>query len=293
MGTILSNVLKKRSCISRTAPRLLCTLEPGKARVVDGHRGAGERDGSRPRPGCIQGYQGTDDPAVLKKPPRGLCTRWGSEGGCPFQPRLRHLLCFGFPGSQTSREVCGLVLDLAGRRERQLLQRTIQYMLSPESLWCVCVGVGEGTSCAWVRSRSPPGLVRTGPSCHHLVFTYPCFSRLCLSPRLLGHLASLLRVLRAWPWHLRLVAEGSGKGWPLCLPAELELCAHLSLEWPQRPPGSSWSPKYPPFPLSTPSGTCCHPTAADSARHWVPKGGMRRRLSEPRGFFVFLHYRSI
>ncbi|XP_069844166.1 TBC1 domain family member 30 isoform X1 [Dipodomys merriami] len=29
VGTILSNVLKKRSCISRTAPRLLCTLEPG------------------------------------------------------------------------------------------------------------------------------------------------------------------------------------------------------------------------------------------------------------------------
>ncbi|XP_063998063.1 TBC1 domain family member 30 isoform X2 [Pogoniulus pusillus] len=29
VGTILSNVLKKRNCISRTAPRLLCTLEPG------------------------------------------------------------------------------------------------------------------------------------------------------------------------------------------------------------------------------------------------------------------------
>ncbi|XP_029140849.1 TBC1 domain family member 30 isoform X2 [Protobothrops mucrosquamatus] len=29
VSTILSNVLKKRSCISRTAPRLLCTLEPG------------------------------------------------------------------------------------------------------------------------------------------------------------------------------------------------------------------------------------------------------------------------
>ncbi|XP_077194820.1 TBC1 domain family member 30 isoform X5 [Paroedura picta] len=29
VGTILSNVLKKRSCIARTAPRLLCTLEPG------------------------------------------------------------------------------------------------------------------------------------------------------------------------------------------------------------------------------------------------------------------------
>ncbi|XP_019370213.1 PREDICTED: TBC1 domain family member 30 isoform X2 [Gavialis gangeticus] len=29
VGNILSNVLKKRSCISRTAPRLLCTLEPG------------------------------------------------------------------------------------------------------------------------------------------------------------------------------------------------------------------------------------------------------------------------
>lgn len=114
VGTILSNVLKKRSCISRTAPRLLCTLEPGKARVVDGHRGAGGRDGSRLRSGCIQGCQGTDDPAVLKKPPRGLCTRWGSEGGCPFQPRLRHLLCFGFPGSQTSKEVCGLALTSQG-----------------------------------------------------------------------------------------------------------------------------------------------------------------------------------
>jgi hypothetical protein len=32
VGTILSNVLKKRSCISRTAPRLLCTLEPGEER---------------------------------------------------------------------------------------------------------------------------------------------------------------------------------------------------------------------------------------------------------------------
>ncbi|XP_074082317.1 TBC1 domain family member 30 isoform X3 [Macrotis lagotis] len=29
VGNILSSVLKKRSCISRTAPRLLCTLEPG------------------------------------------------------------------------------------------------------------------------------------------------------------------------------------------------------------------------------------------------------------------------
>lgn len=145
-------------------------------------------------------------------------------------------------------------------------------MFPPESLWCVCVGVGEVTNCVWVRSRSLPGLVRAGPSYHHLVFTYPCFSRLCLSPRLLGHLASLLRVLRAWPWHLRLGAEGSGKGWPLCLPAELELCAHLSLEWPQLPPGSSWSPKYPRFPLSTLSGTCCHRAAADSAQALGPKG---------------------
>lgn len=30
MGNILSSVLKKRNCISRTAPRLLCTLEPGE-----------------------------------------------------------------------------------------------------------------------------------------------------------------------------------------------------------------------------------------------------------------------
>ncbi|XP_072257405.1 TBC1 domain family member 30 isoform X3 [Pyxicephalus adspersus] len=29
VGNILSNVLKKRNCIARTAPRLLCTLEPG------------------------------------------------------------------------------------------------------------------------------------------------------------------------------------------------------------------------------------------------------------------------
>lgn len=41
VGTILSNVLKKRSCISRTAPRLLCTLEPGEARAADGRWGAG------------------------------------------------------------------------------------------------------------------------------------------------------------------------------------------------------------------------------------------------------------
>lgn len=39
VGTILSNVLKKRSCISRTAPRLLCTLEPGEdPRRQMGHR---------------------------------------------------------------------------------------------------------------------------------------------------------------------------------------------------------------------------------------------------------------
>lgn len=38
VGTILSNVLKKRSCISRTAPRLLCTLEPGEDRGLQlGH----------------------------------------------------------------------------------------------------------------------------------------------------------------------------------------------------------------------------------------------------------------
>ena len=66
--------------------------------------------GADPGLGAFNGHQGTDDPAVLKKPPRGLCTRWGSEGGCPFQPRLRHLLCFGFPGSQTSKEVCRLAL---------------------------------------------------------------------------------------------------------------------------------------------------------------------------------------
>ncbi|CAJ0936379.1 unnamed protein product [Ranitomeya imitator] len=29
VGNILSTVLKKRNCIARTAPRLLCTLEPG------------------------------------------------------------------------------------------------------------------------------------------------------------------------------------------------------------------------------------------------------------------------
>lgn len=34
VGTILSNVLKKRSCISRTAPRLLCTLEPGTETLI-------------------------------------------------------------------------------------------------------------------------------------------------------------------------------------------------------------------------------------------------------------------
>lgn len=66
--------------------------------------------GADPGLGAFNGHQGTDDPAVLKKPPRGLCTRWGSEGGCPFQPRLRHLLCFGFARSQTSKEVCGLAL---------------------------------------------------------------------------------------------------------------------------------------------------------------------------------------
>lgn len=30
VGNIISNVLKKRNGISRSAPRLLCTLEPGE-----------------------------------------------------------------------------------------------------------------------------------------------------------------------------------------------------------------------------------------------------------------------
>lgn len=47
MGTILSNVLKKRSCISRTAPRLLCTLEPGEDPGLQmGHRTLARRPGS-------------------------------------------------------------------------------------------------------------------------------------------------------------------------------------------------------------------------------------------------------
>lgn len=81
VGTILSNVLKKRSCISRTAPRLLCTLEPGEARAAEGLWGAGACGarsalggmGSRGRPGCAQRPPGHGEPAALHKPPRGLC----------------------------------------------------------------------------------------------------------------------------------------------------------------------------------------------------------------------------
>lgn len=67
VGTILSNVLKKRSCISRTAPRLLCTLEPGEDPGLQmGHRKVARRLGSwccsclcfswtLPRPGSTRG----------------------------------------------------------------------------------------------------------------------------------------------------------------------------------------------------------------------------------------------
>lgn len=34
VGNIISNVLKKRNGISRRAPRLLCTLEPGEATLL-------------------------------------------------------------------------------------------------------------------------------------------------------------------------------------------------------------------------------------------------------------------
>lgn len=67
VGTILSNVLKKRSCISRTAPRLLCTLEPGEDPRLQ--RGARESSVARrgwrlclscapPRPGSARGPPG-------------------------------------------------------------------------------------------------------------------------------------------------------------------------------------------------------------------------------------------
>lgn len=51
VGTILSNVLKKRSCISRTAPRLLCTLEPGEDPGLQmGHWKVAWRSGPVPLP---------------------------------------------------------------------------------------------------------------------------------------------------------------------------------------------------------------------------------------------------
>lgn len=65
VGTILSNVLKKRNCISRTAPRLLCTLEPGEIRRLHIGRSAEPRtpSGLRRASGC-----GAPSPAVLRRP---------------------------------------------------------------------------------------------------------------------------------------------------------------------------------------------------------------------------------
>lgn len=69
VGTILSNVLKKRSCISRTAPRLLCTLEPGEDWAAGG--GAGK---SRATPGagcsrlCLRWTRAR--PGSTRRPPR-------------------------------------------------------------------------------------------------------------------------------------------------------------------------------------------------------------------------------
>lgn len=81
VGTILSNVLKKRSCISRTAPRLLCTLEPGEARAAIGRWVAGVcgalsawEGWEQTPPGCVQQPLGHREPAARQKLSRGLCT---------------------------------------------------------------------------------------------------------------------------------------------------------------------------------------------------------------------------
>lgn len=139
--------------------------------------------------------------------------------------------------------------------------------------------------------------MRTGPSYHPLVFTHPGFSRLRLSPRQLGHLVPLLRVLRAWPWHPRPGAEGSGKGWPQW--EQLYLPARRS-SFPGVAPAASRQcvvSTVPSFPTSPP---LLRPAVTQPLqmlpRHWVPKGGMSRMprcLPKPRGFFVFLSNRSV
>lgn len=163
VGTILSNVLKKRSCISRTAPRLLCTLEPGEARAADGLRGAGvcgalsAWKGWEQTPAWVHSAatraQRTHRPAEATAGPMRLASVHGG-GVREAAPASPGRVTYCGPGSLEARppERCvGWLtrsLDPTGRRERQRLRRAgdLERVFPRECLWCVCVGVGEGTS---------------------------------------------------------------------------------------------------------------------------------------------------
>lgn len=77
VGTILSNVLKKRSCISRTAPRLLCTLEPGE----DPGRQMGHwKVAWRPRSWCLCLSRTPRRPGNSHRPPGVGYRGWAQAG---------------------------------------------------------------------------------------------------------------------------------------------------------------------------------------------------------------------
>lgn len=138
VGTILSNVLKKRSCISRTAPRLLCTLEPGEARAADGRWGAGvcgatlAWEGWEQTPAWVRSAatraRRTRRPAEATPRPMRLASVHGGgvREAAPVSPGR---VTYCAPGSLEARplERCvgwlKLSLDPTGLREGQRLRR--------------------------------------------------------------------------------------------------------------------------------------------------------------------------
>lgn len=112
VGTILSNVLKKRSCISRTAPRLLCTLEPGEARAADGRQGCRclrntvglGGMGADPGLGAFSGHPGTENAPFCRSHPRpmSLASMHGA-GVREAAPASRGRVTYCAPGSLEAR----------------------------------------------------------------------------------------------------------------------------------------------------------------------------------------------